>query len=337
VPAFPEAFGADRLADNVLELLEHRESTAVPRWVAAHFAECWGATKTRILRVYPVAAARERGTSSTGYAVSSDTLDFDDLPSPIDADPALLAAIEGLQVTDEQTTEGGWRVLIPLASGGEVRYVVELAMTDAARAEPPSQSRLLPIVGCFFDLLAGAETDPLTGLANRRLFYSQIGAGLARWAAGPAVRFLAVMDIDNFKQVNDRFGHLYGDEILIHFARLMRATFRAGDMLYRFGGEEFVVVFAVKRVEDGNAALERFRHAVEAYDFPRTGKITVSIGFTGIQGNGGPVTTLIDRADNAVYYAKRNGRNQVCGYEALVEKGDLAPSKAAQGGEATLF
>ena len=151
------------------------------------------------------------------------------------------------------------------------------------------------------------------------------------------MRFLAVLDIDHFKQVNDRFGHLYGDEILIHFAQLMRSTFRAGDMLYRFGGEEFVVVFAVKRVEDGKEALERFRRAVEAYDFPRIGKITVSIGFTGIQGTGGPVTTLIDRADNAVYYAKRNGRNRVCGYETLVEKGDLAPSKAAEGGEATLF
>jgi diguanylate cyclase (GGDEF)-like protein len=212
--------------------------------------------------------------------------------------------------------------------------VVELV---TGRAELPLKNPLLPIVGCFFDLLAGAETDPLTGLANRRLFYSQIGAGLARWAAGPPMRFLAVLDIDHFKQVNDRFGHLYGDEILIHFAHLMRSTFRAGDMLYRFGGEEFVVVFAVKRETDGNAALERFRRAVEAYEFPRIGKITVSIGFTGIHGRGGPVTTLIDRADNAVYYAKRNGRNRICGYEALVAEGELAPLESAEGGEATLF
>jgi diguanylate cyclase (GGDEF)-like protein len=309
----------------------------VPQWAADRFAAFCGARRTRILRVFPIAAARARGSDASGYAVSADGLDLEGLPTPIDSDEPLLAAIRTSKVTGENPPEGGRRLLIPLASAGEVRYVIELATVQYDRSEAPFASPLLPIVGCFFDLLAGAETDPLTGLANRRLFYSQVGAGLARWAAGPAARFLAMLDIDHFKQVNDRFGHLYGDEILIHFARLMRATFRAGDMLYRFGGEEFVVVFAVKRAEDGKAALERFRHAVEHYEFPRVGKITVSIGFTGIPGAGDPVTTLIDRADNAVYYAKRNGRNRVCDYEALVGEGELMPPDSAAGGEATLF
>jgi diguanylate cyclase (GGDEF)-like protein len=189
----------------------------------------------------------------------------------------------------------------------------------------------------YFDLLVDAETDTLTRLANRRIFYSQVGALLSRGPSGSYLRFIAVADIDNFKLVNDRFGHLYGDEILIHFARLMRETFRAGDLLYRFGGEEFVIVFGVARHQDRQVGLERFRSAVESYDFPSVGRVTTSIGFTAIKGALVPATTLIDRADNAVYYAKRNGRNRVCEYEALVADGSLEPAVPAAGGEATLF
>lgn len=105
-----------------------------------------------------------------------------------------------------------------------------------------------------------------------------LGAGMAELAGGARRRFLAVVDIDHFKQVNDRFGHLYGDEILIHFARLLRRGFRDGNLVYRFGGE-----------------------------------------------------------DGAVYFAKRNGRNRVCEYEALVADGSLVAPTPEAGGEATLF
>jgi diguanylate cyclase (GGDEF)-like protein len=185
--------------------------------------------------------------------------------------------------------------------------------------------------------LAEAETDPLTRLANRRVLYSQIGAGMALPPGGTRRRYLALADIDHFKQINDRFGHLYGDEILIHFARLMRDSFRAGDLLYRFGGEEFVIVYGVDRTEGRHVPLERFRAAVEAYEFPRVGRVTASLGFTAIEGSLIPVTTFVDRADNAVYYAKRNGRNRVCEYEALVASGALQPPQLETGGEATLF
>jgi len=218
-----------------------------------------------------------------------------------------------------------------------VRHLLELSGAATDGAGGALAGSLIEVLASYYDLLVDAETDTLTRLANRRIFYSQIGALLSRGPSPSYQRFIAVADIDHFKQVNDRFGHLYGDEILIHFARIMRETFRAGDLLYRFGGEEFVIVFGVTRREDRQIGLERFRAAVEGYQFPSVGRVTTSIGFTAIEGRLVPATTLIDRADNAVYYAKRNGRNRVCEYEALVAEGAIKPAVPTAGGEATLF
>ena len=98
-----------------------------------------------------------------------------------------------------------------------------------------------------------------------------------------------------------------------------------------------MIVFGVARSEDRQIGLERFRAAVESYEFPSVGRVTASIGFTVLESGLVPATTLIDRADNALYFAKRNGRNRVCEYEALVADGSLEPAVPAAGGEATLF
>ena len=325
-----------QLAQEVLAMLELRASTAVPHWAASRLAAMWGATGTRVLRVFPIEAARRRGAQN-GYAVAIDSIDLEEPPAPVDADPQLLAAIEGRRLLSVEAAPGRRRVLIPFVAAGEVRYLLELSGVAPSGPGGTLADSLIEVLGLYFDLLVDAETDTLTRLANRRIFYSQVGALLARGPSPSYRRFIAVADIDHFKQVNDRFGHLYGDEILIHFARLMRETFRAGDLLYRFGGEEFVIVFGVARHEDRRIGLERFRAAVESYEFPSVGRVTTSVGFTALEGVLVPATTLIDRADNAVYYAKRNGRNRVCEYEALVAEGALEPAAPTAGGEATLF
>ena len=318
-------------------MLKLRESTAVPHWAASRLAALWGATGTRVLRVFPIAAARKVGFPSEGYAVAIDSGELDAPPTPIDADPELLAAISERRTLSVDGAGSRRRVLIPFAAADEARYVLEISGAATNGAGGALAESLIAVLGAYYDLLVDAETDTLTRLANRRILYSQVGALLSSGPGGSYRRFIAVADIDHFKQVNDRFGHLYGDEILIHFARLMRETFRAGDLLYRFGGEEFVIVFGVPRREDRQIGLERFRAAVESYEFPSVGRVTTSIGFTAIEGRLLPATTLIDRADNAVYYAKRNGRNRVCEYEALVADGSLKPAVPTAGGEATLF
>jgi diguanylate cyclase (GGDEF)-like protein len=328
---------AAQLAQEVLAILKLRESSAVPHWAALRLAAMWEASATQVLRVFPIAAARRRGAQSDGYAVAIDSIDLDELPAPVGPDRELLAAIEGRRMLSIEAAGGSRRTLIPFAAANEVRYLVELSGGAVDSAGGALAHSLIEVLQSYYDLLVDAETDTLTGLANRRIFYSQIGALLARGPSASYRRFIAVADIDHFKQVNDRFGHLYGDEILIHFARLMRETFRAGDLLYRFGGEEFIIIFGVPHYEDRANGLERFRAAVESYQFPSVGRVTTSIGFAAIEGRLLPATSLIDRADNAVYYAKRNGRNRVCEYEALVAAGGLQPAVPTAGGEATLF
>ena len=192
---------------------------------------------------------------------------------------------------------------------------------------------LLRLYENMLGLLDYGERDELTGLHNRRTFDENFlrrtrGApGLAPVAAGTDRRsvlatqsWLGVIDIDHFKRVNDAHGHLVGDEVLLLVARLMRESFRLDDMVYRFGGEEFVALLRCADAVQAQGAFERMRQRVAAHAFPRVGRISVSIGFTEVRPGDTP-NAAFERADRAVYHAKQNGRNQVCDHAALVAAG----------------
>jgi diguanylate cyclase (GGDEF)-like protein len=139
-----------------------------------------------------------------------------------------------------------------------------------------------------------------------------------------------MIDIDHFKRVNDTFGHLIGDEVLLLLARLMRESFRAQDQLYRFGGEEFVVLMRCADEATARLSLERFRAATEHHVFPQVSHIAVSIGFSALHPGDTP-SGAFERADKAVYHAKNHGRNHVCSYHTLVADGEIVESAAATG------
>ncbi len=219
---------------------------------------------------------------------------------------------------------------------------VENARNDA------NTRRVLPLLLEFYtnflSLIDDNERDTLTGLLNRKTFDTRISKILAALQSqsnratdkAAHVNFcLAVLDIDHFKHVNDTFGHVYGDEVLLLFANMMKKTFRDNDLLFRFGGEEFVVLLANADVAQAYIALERFRCLVENNKFPGIGQVTVSIGIALISSNEIPRTTM-DRADQALYFAKQNGRNQIRDYESLVEQG-LLKELHIQTGEIELF
>jgi diguanylate cyclase (GGDEF)-like protein len=146
--------------------------------------------------------------------------------------------------------------------------------------------------------------------------------------------WIGVIDIDHFKRINDNFGHLIGDEVLLLLSRLMHASFRFQDRLYRFGGEEFVVLMRCGNAADALLAFERLRTNVERYVFPQVGQLTVSVGFTQVQFSDTPAAAF-ERADKAVYHAKTHGRNQVCSHAVLLADGVIAD--AAKTGEVELF
>lgn len=210
-------------------------------------------------------------------------------------------------------------------------------------------SSVLRIYHNFQGLLDYSERDTLTGLLNRKTFDESFLKVLSDIPVKHEVRHeaedrrhetatphyvLGVIDIDHFKSVNDRFGHLIGDEVLLLLSRLMRGSFRFHDLLYRFGGEEFVVLMRCDEEIHAGEAFERLRLNTERYAFPQVGRITVSIGFTEVRAGDAPAAAF-ERADKAVYHAKANGRNQVHNYAALVASGII--QEATQLSDVELF
>jgi diguanylate cyclase (GGDEF)-like protein len=203
-------------------------------------------------------------------------------------------------------------------------------------------SMLLQIYQNFTKLIRDNEHDTLTGLLNRKSFEHKINKVLAQTQSkskrnndkSDQQYYLAIFDIDHFKRVNDQYGHLIGDEVLLLFSQLMKQTFRNSDHLFRFGGEEFVGIFECTYPQDISKALNRFREAISNFDFPQVGRVTVSAGYTEIAAFD-ISSHLIDRADLALYYAKNNGRNRSCHYEQLITAGTLQENKKE--GEIELF
>ncbi|MAZ66818.1 MAG: hypothetical protein CMF25_06880 [Kangiellaceae bacterium] len=126
--------------------------------------------------------------------------------------------------------------------------------------------------------------DRLTGLLNRRQldeFMEHIFCDSLHQQRRKKlpIRCIALLDIDHFKAINDNYGHLFGDEVLINIANQMRYCFRQEDGVYRYGGEEFVVVLEYVSAEEAHVILDRFRQHIESFDFPEKIKVTISIGY----------------------------------------------------------
>jgi diguanylate cyclase (GGDEF)-like protein len=237
---------------------------------------------------------------------------------------------------------GARRHVYPITSEREPVGLLEIeSATDLSDAQDLVVAGLLRIYRNHLSLLDYSEHDTLTGLLNRRTFddifvrrVSRQGAaiyadreiefiGHRRVSLPGEAPWLLVVDIDFFKRINDRFGHLFGDEVLLLMARFMRSVFRPHDVLFRFGGEEFVVLLAPTDALGAESAAERFRASVENFPFPQVGRVTVSVGYTKVSPEDSPFGAF-GRADEALYYAKQHGRNRVINHEALVKNGEVA-------------
>lgn len=302
------------------------------------------------------------GLARRGQLTISDPpwVDLDSLPAFADY-PTRLQAMEGrsLEQTDEQADDA-----LPVAQQNEGdRYVtvlpllVEVGLPGVleVRSEQPLSletlrpiQTLLRVFGNFQNLLESSQRDTLTGLLNRQTFDSTflkasmpvvadntIEATVERRANAKTGYWLGVVDIDHFKRVNDGFGHLIGDEVLVLVARIMRQSFRHYDRLYRFGGEEFVVLLRGGNEDDAKIAFERVRTNVESYLFPQVKTVTISLGFTEVQHQDTP-SQAFSRADQGVYQAKHQGRNRVLCYEGLVRDG-VIKVEGAHVGDVELF
>jgi len=219
--------------------------------------------------------------------------------------------------------DGNYGMLVPIRRDGRV---IGALMIEGKH--PLDHLRLLVdgfarIYANYIALLDESERDKLTGLYNRRTFERHMERRLKSGGRdGGGSRWLAILDIDHFKRINDTWGHLYGDEVILVIAQQMRASFRQGDALFRFGGEEFLVLLEAADEPSAGVALERFRTRVQNHVFPQIGQVTVSVGYAAVGEHDYPATVL-DRADKALYFAKNHGRNRVFNYETLRAQGSL--------------
>lgn len=165
------------------------------------------------------------------------------------------------------------------------------------------------------ELLASARTDPLTGVGNRLRMTEDLTAMHERFIRYGQTYSLAIVDVDFFKPYNDTYGHLAGDDALQRVAAELLRLVRGADAVYRFGGEEFVIVLPAQTSPGALIAAERLRTGIAALRLPHTGGpgglVTVSVGVSTAQSGSATPDDTIRGADQALYEAKRAGRNRV--------------------------
>ena len=176
-----------------------------------------------------------------------------------------------------------------------------------------------------------ATTDGLTKLYNSRSFYSQLELEVDRYNRYKHPLSLLLLDIDNFKEFNDNFGHLEGDKVLVRFSQIIKSCLRTNDSAYRYGGEEFTVILPETNGDEAKTVAQRIRSSLETEKFKpipdRNAKITISIGVTQYFPKE-ELSAFIRRADKAMYLSKKNGRNRVSVLLAEPpQKSELKPTK----------
>jgi diguanylate cyclase (GGDEF)-like protein len=225
-----------------------------------------------------------------------------------------LADIPLVMVTAEQNRDALYKALAagandflrkpvdPIELAARTRNMLRLRSRQLALAEANRQLHLLSI------------TDPLTGVFNRRHFTERLSEEYQRARRFRHPLAVALIDADHFKQVNDRYGHQAGDEVLKALAGCCSAQFRAVDVFGRLGGEEFGVVMPETDDEQARIACERLRETVAATGIAIGAEVlrrTVSIGVSELRPDDTRPEAALMRADAALYDAKRGGRNQV--------------------------
>jgi len=332
----------EALLKHLVDITCQRDHALLDNSVVSALHELVGARQVRVHELFRFRDGlflRPRTWIEDGVAVSAEEAGTTEpAGEPLAGHTALMEGIGQRSNCIEDTNAAGERVLwLPIWLSDKVSTCLEVT-------EPtpygPATLHMIEGILCVYRNYQGiidySERDSLTGLLNRKTFDEKFSRMLAACSPDSSPQdqeerrhhheadighWLAVVDIDHFKRVNDQFGHLYGDEVLILVANLLRASFRSQDRVFRFGGEEFVVLLRSTSLDDARKIFERFRTNVEQHVFPQVGRVTVSVGFASISTES-PVV-ILGHADQALYYAKANGRNRVCYYDELVRSGQL--------------
>lgn len=228
-------------------------------------------------------------------------------------------------------------MLSPMIMSGEhLTLCVVRDITERKAAQDALERQTSELLRLHAELELLANHDGLTGLYNWRAFYEHAGQLLTTAHRRRESASILILDLDHFKQVNDRFGHAEGDRVLQAAAAALRASARHNDIVARHGGEEFVIAAFGLTEPESLIAAERLRAAVASIENLKR-PVTTSIGVATFApeapGKKEPPTLLadlLDCADQALYYAKRSGRNRVCHFNQLpATSGGAEPGPAS--------
>jgi diguanylate cyclase (GGDEF)-like protein len=250
-----------------------------------------------------------------------------------------VAALQGTRRRRSRYRTNSFAV-VPIANGREI--LGAMCVTDRADGRPFSQSDLstlrtlaatvaLALVrerahAQAYSYAQAAAIDPVSGLFNRRYFQARLEEELQRAQRHTLSVGLLMIDVDDFKLINDTYGHLAGDAVIRDIGEILRRSVRVFDICTRFGGEEFAVVMPGSGPDDATRIAERIRERIETYRASEpdlaTLRTTVSIGLS-VSTAAASARDLISAADHALYEAKRAGKNQVCVGE--ISRNDQTP------------
>ena len=219
-------------------------------------------------------------------------------------------------------------VCLPLISFGQVLGVLLLESAACDAFAPEDVSALESVSDICATAIQNARhfervrqlayVDGVTGIFNRRYFELRVGEEIARSSRHGLGFSLIMVDIDHFKQLNDEFGHLLGDEVLRQVSGILGQQLRKSDVISRYGGEEFAIITPETAAESAQAVAEKLRQIVESWHFPGVARrVTISAGVAEFPTQGSTRDELVKSADDALYLAKQSGRNRVFAAQML--------------------
>lgn len=305
---------------SIIKLTEHKDYVCLSHAFIKQIKNIPGIEKVNIYEVY-----KTTNNKPTETSLLKDVLDL--LTAPIlyserirPSDSEEKSNKEALSLETQQT-------IFPILSTGKIYRILVIDWHGVHKDCWEHIACSLTVYNNLLSIIDEKDRDRLTGLLNRYTFdnnlenitlYSKQQFEATRGCCDK-FSWIALFDIDHFKQVNDSYGHLMGDEVLILFSRLLLSTFRYSDVTFRFGGEEFIVILTGCDRQGAETVLNRFRKVIENHTFPQVGQVTVSVGYVLLDTTQLP-SVLLEQADQALYHAKETGRNKVVYYETLASK-----------------
>jgi diguanylate cyclase (GGDEF)-like protein len=330
-----------QLVDSLAEITSHHDRELIENSLLHTLSEYDGAEEFWLYRVISLEPEISLGLLAHLSNGQVNTTNYPKKHSfPEDIQGQIFTAIRTREIEIYSPTKGEYRVIYPVSNKDDEIIAILIQNTDATNTDKQRLIQgLLRIYTNYLGLIEQTKRDKLTGLLNRETLTNEITQLLIKNSAqnqppskqqspyendqrknnDQTAHWLGIIDIDHFKSVNDTYGHLYGDEILILVARSIESCIRDDDLAFRFGGEEFVVLLKAQDIEAAQMAFNRMRKTIASHTFAKIKTLTASIGITQITNQMGAIDVL-GGADQALYYAKENGRNKVCTYEQLVDE-----------------